>query len=1048
MRFFDKNGGKPRKAVAAVSASPAFRAFPAFPAFSAFSASALAALLTLPALSVMTAFSSAAAAAGAAPPSAPAPEAAALEHGGAAPAADAPERTAPRTIAIRGRLLSESAKPGLASAESRAGRETVRRLPIPDFSRLAQTAPIVNNDVVRIDANGARVKRLQDESIRLARGFADMMLAEKEKEAGKVGRADGAGGTGIAGGSRTSDRALRDPWAARAARLAAEQKRSGGVESTRSTERTRSTQRTTSAFTIPGTTPEISARLHGPNAKDAGGLMVGGRLVYRTGRKDASAPAAAAVMGAGEKRSAGASQAVHPTQASSSGGGVKTAQARHEKHASLPTSQPNQLNSELQVHEAGRRTASPGPEAGFSASDIREALAMQGRSREAGGAGEAKEAREPAPARQPEGQDSRVRSEHSGRPRQDRPAPVSGARLRLGEIFGRLFGAAPALAAPGRSELEPEPDPKTRQAALGDAAPLSHEDLRAVEAIRRAGEALQQQGGRSQTGDTSETVKEAQQDAAGDASSGISAEADAQALFEDVQRIAADAALRRAPFAAAAEALADEAIRAEPWAAAGTIPAADRAIAAVRGAAERDARQANKDALKDADAPPARDTYIFISYSLGDRALERILAYASARPNVELVMRGLPLPAAPASPETPAASASSATGDVPAKPLTVAEGMARLRARAARFDPAPNIIIDPGLFRAYGVTAVPTVVRVSTRAQMLRPRAPLLPEVDALLSPEERAALLEDEARSAASDRAALAVGAFERIRGRLVPKLLGKVEGLDNAAWLNRRLSVLAEARKGADGADVAESPSGVDGIDFGRRGKSYPIAEPDLVEEMQRRALAVDWNAKKRRALQEFWTRRAKYVAHAQADPAARATAALPAAFRSSVRTLDPTVRAAADIRTPEGLTVRRAGEAVNPLEVRPFDLAVIVFNPQREAERRLLKARVEALLRRPGISRLLWIASEIDPERGWAAYEEAERFAEGPVFLLTPEVRDRWGIRATPTIVTADLAGKRFVIEELAAEDAASEAAESASSASPQGALESSPEPGEDI
>lgn len=1033
MRFFDKNGGKPRKAVAAVSASPAFRAFPAF---SAFSASALAALLALPALSVMTAFSSAAAAAGATLPLAPAREAAALEHGGAAPAADAFERPAQRSIAIRGRLLSESAKPGLASGERGAGRETVRRLPIPDFSRLAQTAPIVNNDVVRIDANGARVKRLQDESIRLARGFADMMLAEKEKEAGKVGRADGAGGTGIAGGSRTSDRALRDPWAARAARLAAEQKRSGGVESTRSTERTRSTQRTTSAFTIPGTTPEISARLHGPNAKDAGGLMVGGRLVYRTGRKDASAPAAAAVMGAGEKRSAGASQAVHPTQASSSGGGVKAAQARHEKHASLPTSQPNQLNSELRVHEAGRRTASPGPEAGFSASDIREALAMQGRSREAGGIGEAREAREPAPARQTEGQDPRVRSEHSDRPQKDRPAPVSGARLRLGEILGRLFGAAPALAAPGRSELEPEPDPKTRQAALGDAAPLSHEDLRAVEAIRRAGEAFQQQGARSQAGET------------GDASSGISAEADAQALFEDVQRIAADAALRRAPFAAAAEALADEAIRAEPWAAAGTIPAADRAIAAVRSAAERDARRTNKDALNDADAPPARDTYIFISYSLGDRALERILAYASARPNVELVMRGLPMPAAPASPETPAASASSAAGDVPAKPLTVAEGMARLRARAARFDPAPNIIIDPALFRAYGVTAVPTVVRVSTRAQMLRPRAPRLPEVDALLSPEERAALLEDEARSAASDRAALAAGAFERIRGRLVPKLLGKVEGLDNAAWLNRRLSVLAEARKGADGADVAESPSGVDGIDFGRRGKSYPIAEPDLVEEMQRRALAVDWNAKKRRALQEFWTRRAKYVAHAQADPAARATAALPAAFRSSVRTLDPTVRAAADIRTPEGLTVRRAGEAVNPLEVRPFDLAVIVFNPQREAERRLLKARAEALLRRPGISRLLWIASEIDPERGWAAYEEAERFAEGPVFLLTPEVRDRWGIRATPTIVTADRAGKRFVIEELAAEDAASEAAESASSASPQGALESSPEPGEEI
>ena len=52
----------------------------------------------------------------------------------------------------------------------------------------------------------------------------------------------------------------------------------------------------------------------------------------------------------------------------------------------------------------------------------------------------------------------------------------------------------------------------------------------------------------------------------------------------------------------------------------------------------------------------------------------------------------------------------------------------RIRNLAARFDPIPNIIIDPMLFRAYDVKVVPTVVRVSDK-RMARPKVRLIDEV-------------------------------------------------------------------------------------------------------------------------------------------------------------------------------------------------------------------------------------------------------------------------------------------------------------------------------
>lgn len=403
-------------------------------------------------------------------------------------------------------------------------------------------------------------------------------------------------------------------------------------------------------------------------------------------------------------------------------------------------------------------------------------------------------------------------------------------------------------------------------------------------------------------------------------------------------------------FQAEAMRLVEETAKARYYARKGTLPEMDRALEKVAKEEERLRKEA-------AAEGGVRDTYLFVSHSLGDDGLRRILGYASEHQNVELVFRGFP------------------------EGTNLSTGFAKLRDMIREYETAPNVIIDPALFRAYDVKAVPTVVRVSEEDLQLRPRAQLLPEVEALLTPEEKEARAEAEAR----DREAFERGSYDLVTGRLVPKFVAKVEGLDNARWLDDQI------RRGHTG-------------DFGNKGYVYPIWEPDLIAQMQRRALSIDWEAKKERAIENYWTE------------AAKEHKALPTALVSSVRTMDPTVVFTRDVTDTDGNVLFHAGDFVNPLDHREFDIAVVVFNPGNPRELELLRERREKIANRPGVNRIVWLVTEIDPKRGWDAYEEACDFADAPVFFLTPEIRARWDVRRTPAIITADAEKKVFLVEEL--------------------------------
>ena len=367
------------------------------------------------------------------------------------------------------------------------------------------------------------------------------------------------------------------------------------------------------------------------------------------------------------------------------------------------------------------------------------------------------------------------------------------------------------------------------------------------------------------------------------------------------------------------------------------------------------AEQLRQIAQVEAANPSMRDTYIFVSYSLGDDALRDILEYASGKDNVELVMRGIP------------------------EDSNLAEGLLRMRELAAEFDPAPNIIIDSMLYRAYDVKAVPTVVRV-TDNRMMRPKVLIIDAVRDELN------MTEDERKSYDEIAKVNTTEVDENYKGRTVPMFLAKVEGLNNPRWLNEQIEM------GHLG-------------DFGNRGYIYPIDEPDIMELMQRRALKVDWQKAKQHAIDNFWNEQSKRFFP------------MPTAKSSVSRVVDPTFMVAQDIKDLAGNYIAREGDMVNPLDKLPFTDAIVIFNPKRKDEvevAKLLKARFQ---KDKTIGQVVWIATEFDTAKGWDSYTDITELLDAPVYLVMPEIIDRWQLQVTPSVITADNNTKKFIVEEIA-------------------------------
>lgn len=216
--------------------------------------------------------------------------------------------------------------------------------------------------------------------------------------------------------------------------------------------------------------------------------------------------------------------------------------------------------------------------------------------------------------------------------------------------------------------------------------------------------------------------------------------------------------------------------------------------------------------------------------------------------------------------------------------------------------------------------------------------------------------------------------------------RVRAQVRGLTGLDWFRSKLGRL----------DPAKSGSGVSPLDLGTQGPTREIAEVDLIDEMQRRLAGLDWAARQREALARFWTNRTFLE--------------LPEATADRERRIDPTVVAPRDVTGPDGRLIVRAGQRVNPLDRLPFRQRLVVFDATRPGQ----VAAARRLGRETGGRRVVFLATRLDRAAGWQGLQDLESALGAPVFLLTPDLRERFGLEAVPAVIEAE--GQTFRVREF--------------------------------
>ena len=115
----------------------------------------------------------------------------------------------------------------------------------------------------------------------------------------------------------------------------------------------------------------------------------------------------------------------------------------------------------------------------------------------------------------------------------------------------------------------------------------------------------------------------------------------------------------------------------------------------------------------------------------------------------------------------------------------------------------------------------------------------------------------------------------------------------------------------------------------DLGVRGATWPVAEPDLLVQIEARLFELQRSGDLARLEKEARTRARRSLE--EPEPV---TGIAPATGQRS-RPFDPAITVAQDIRTPDGTLIAAAGTRIDPLERLPLTRDLIFVDGRREAE-----------------------------------------------------------------------------------------------------------------
>ena len=183
----------------------------------------------------------------------------------------------------------------------------------------------------------------------------------------------------------------------------------------------------------------------------------------------------------------------------------------------------------------------------------------------------------------------------------------------------------------------------------------------------------------------------------------------------------------------------------------------------------------------------------------------------------------------------------------------------------------------------------------------------------------------------------------------------------------------------------------------DLGVRGATWPVAEPDLLMQIEGRLLDMQQSGELAR-LQDEARGRARRTLE-QPDP----VPGIAPAKTERTRLFDPAITVAQDIRTPDGVLIAAAGTRIDPLTRLPLTRGLVFIDGRREAEIAWALAR-DRETGRP-VKIVLLAGRPLDLMR---------RYRRPFFFDTGGRLAARFGVGFTPTLIEQD--GARLRLSEI--------------------------------
>ena len=209
---------------------------------------------------------------------------------------------------------------------------------------------------------------------------------------------------------------------------------------------------------------------------------------------------------------------------------------------------------------------------------------------------------------------------------------------------------------------------------------------------------------------------------------------------------------------------------------------------------------------------------------------------------------------------------------------------------------------------------------------------------------------------------------------------------------------------------AALAAMPVAAHAKDLGVRGATWPVAEPDLLAQIQARLLEMERSGALARLEAEARAKARRKLEEPDPVPG------IARARERHSRLFDPAIAVARDILTADGVVIAAAGTRVNPLERMTLARDLLFVDGRREAQ-------IAWALAHPRPAKIVLLAGR--------PLKLARRHGRPFFFDQGGRLAARFGIAATPSLVAQD--GARLRITEVPVEDR--EAPGSGSGTSPE-------------